>query len=969
MGRMLLSAVLVLASAASLLWTGAGAQEQPSVAFKTDIQAAENKNGASSSGGLAAAPGSVNTGAANLGINEKIIDSAVQDIAWVGEELSGIIFVLSAGNILYRSKDGGKTWVNQMPIIGQVTWALAEGKAPVGVSSMVKSPADPNFVLFTANDGMHFATADGGASYAAVDCEAQLGEIRLHPRNTKLMLAAALTDRCGDAKAGGACYKQLHGSLDGGQSWKMLRDYVVQFDWAQAMKNGMGDTQPEESILFSAVTTQKGHQKFGKWDSRVDLYMTADFFANERLLVERGNRFLFTDKYLAVAQVDKSSQFVQLVLSGDGARTFREVGMPYDIGQHSYTILDTSEGTVFLHVNHNGEGAKWGNVYISNAIGTNFSLSLPYNRRDHNGKCDFEKLQSMEGVYVANFYDNALKLEQNGQHKMQAASMGQAAAKTSKTKGAKEPSVVPVVHTVITFDKGAVWEYLNPPKSTVTGANSACKKSKHCSLHLHGVTDVFGPFYSTPSAIGILMATGCVGDRLCFREGTIDTYLSRDGGHEWFEVAKGSHIYEIGDHGGLIVMAYDEQPTTLLMYSWNEGETWESHDFSDTGVLVDNIMIEPGSTSTRFLIYGTRESSAGGRIGVLFHVDFSELHQRPCTGVEIPDTDESDYELWSPSAGPNQEGCLLGHELQYVRRKRSAACFNGEELERVTKVKDCECTELDYECDVGYKREIGKTECLRDPMVVVNPASIVPISCPPGGTYQVTLGYRRVAGDTCIGGVQHPTRTESCPNTAWHQRMAPSRWFVLVLGLVLALALCTAQYLVTSSRSANKGVGACLRFSLASARGVAAWAYETVLERVAGRAAGWGRSRGGGAAGGMGMGAAAPQFGGSNGLEGAGAGGAAAAAEYKRMGEGEGVAEPDSWEADGADEFAFGEDGADEFAFDGAGDDELNKALADLGDAGTDEDLLGLPSSAAAGPSPSPAQVPKLRAPRSAKTD
>jgi hypothetical protein len=69
------------------------------------------------------------------------------------------------------------------------------------------------------------------------------------------------------------------------------------------------------------------------------------------------------------------------------------------------------------------------------------------------------------------------------------------------------------------------------------------------SLHLHGVTDVFGPFYSTPTAVGLLMATGSVGSKLEFNNGLINTYFSRDGGHEWYEVAKGSHIYEFGDHG------------------------------------------------------------------------------------------------------------------------------------------------------------------------------------------------------------------------------------------------------------------------------------------------------------------------------------------------------------------------------------------------------------------------------------
>lgn len=35
----------------------------------------------------------------------------------------------------------------------------------------------------------------------------------------------------------------------------------------------------------------------------------------------------------------------------------------------------------------------------------------------------------------------------------------------------------------------------------------------------------------------------------------MNTYLSRDGGLTWQEVMKGSYIYELGDHGGLIVMA------------------------------------------------------------------------------------------------------------------------------------------------------------------------------------------------------------------------------------------------------------------------------------------------------------------------------------------------------------------------------------------------------------------------------
>ncbi len=41
------------------------------------------------------------------------------------------------------------------------------------------------------------------------------------------------------------------------------------------------------------------------------------------------------------------------------------------------------------------------------------------------------------------------------------------------------------------------------------------------------------------------------------RTSQLNTYLSRDSGLTWQELIKGSHLYEIGDHGGLLVLADD----------------------------------------------------------------------------------------------------------------------------------------------------------------------------------------------------------------------------------------------------------------------------------------------------------------------------------------------------------------------------------------------------------------------------
>ena len=42
---------------------------------------------------------------------------------------------------------------------------------------------------------------------------------------------------------------------------------------------------------------------------------------------------------------------------------------------------------------------------MSNFYGTSYALSLLHNVRDEEGFTDFDPIQSMEGVYIANHYD------------------------------------------------------------------------------------------------------------------------------------------------------------------------------------------------------------------------------------------------------------------------------------------------------------------------------------------------------------------------------------------------------------------------------------------------------------------------------------------------------------------------------------------------------------------------------------
>eukprot|EP00959_Pyramimonas_sp_CCMP1952_P002926 60607-Pyramimonas_sp.AAC.1 len=73
------------------------------------------------------------------------------------------------------------------------------------------------------------------------------------------------------------------------------------------------------------------------------------------------------------------------------------------------------------------------------------------------------------------------------------------------------------------------------------------------------------------------MAVGSVGTYLEADPDVVNTYFSRDAGQTWREVRKRPHIYEFGDHGGIVLMAEHASsgPTDKIWFSRDEGECWE----------------------------------------------------------------------------------------------------------------------------------------------------------------------------------------------------------------------------------------------------------------------------------------------------------------------------------------------------------------------------------------------------------
>ena len=74
--------------------------------------------------------------------------------------------------------------------------------------------------------------------------------------------------------------------------------------------------------------------------------------------------------------------------------------------------------------------------------------------------------------------------------------------------------------------------------------------------------------------------TGSIGAQL---SNNPDLYISRDGGVTWEETLEGSWGVNVADHGGLMVAArdYHQDSSNELMYSCDEGYSWQNFTFTD----------------------------------------------------------------------------------------------------------------------------------------------------------------------------------------------------------------------------------------------------------------------------------------------------------------------------------------------------------------------------------------------------
>lgn len=686
-------------------------------------------------------------------VNETPLDSTVVDMQWAGKD-DQVVFIKTGKRSLYRSFDEGQTFHLESSKLGDVALE-SPPNFQSGVRAIVPNPIHDDKLFFLGMFTTHWRTFDRGSSYTTLRGQPRLTRMVFHPTKEEWALGVETSDPLCDGFHEDAldCNSVLLLTQDFGSTWERINSYVrpTEFHWGNA---GLGDIH-EETIYMVSAATKSGKQTV-HWTDDFNFEVIDSFKKPKpKTLIPRGQAAAFMGDYIFVATLSEDNAFeVTLMVSLRGS-DFYPARLPVELKQSSYIVLDTDLGSVFLHVNHEGFGAQWGNLYVSDERGSNYVMSLPFNYRNEYGFCDFDKMQGIDGIYVANEVTNA------------------------ETMGDDDGAAI---ETRITLDSGGEWETLSPPRTDSEG-NPTCKG---CHLHLHGIVSTyssfsqFPPFYSVPTAIGLMMATGNVGDQLTSRADETNTYFSADAGLTWTEVIKKPHVYEFGDHGGIMIMASTYASTDKVLYSWNHGASWTEYQFTDEPMVVMNIILEPSAISTKFMIYGARGSS-----GILVHIDFSSLHERQCVGASEAGSPDSDYELWSPRDTADSPDCLLGRKVQYTRRKGDAECLNSKMYEMMQFVNNCTCRESDFECDFGYARDPVTNQCklVIDKKELPNPKD----ACKHGEQfYYVSKGYRKVPGDSCHGGDEGRWAPQKLPCSP--DGMSGGSIAGIVIGILLFLA-------------------------------------------------------------------------------------------------------------------------------------------------------------------------------------
>ncbi|XP_037108973.1 sortilin-like isoform X1 [Syngnathus acus] len=642
--------------------------------------------------------------------NFKVRTMGSLSLAWVGDE-SGVILVLTTFQVplfmmrfgqsnLHRSEDYGKTFTDVTHLINH-TFIQTEFGIAV-------SPDHSGKVILTADvsetGGFQlFRSRDFTQTFETSDLPFEpLIQMLYNPGDCNVLLTLSIR-------------LDLWLSEDFGATWRKMYDSVCLVRWGA-----------KNSIYFTTNYNGSCNDK-----GSLELRKTVDYGKSFQTIATRVFSFVLGGRFVFASIMTGKGTERKIHVSMNGGDVWNIAQLPAVTHEQFYSILAANENMIFMHVD-DPEDSGIGTIYVSDDRGTVFSKSLERHLYTATGSdTDFTTIASLRGVYMTSVLTEDETVE-----------------------------------TVITFDQGARWQTLRRPQNSHCDTQTATNRPNRCRLHIHATYSTAMKMnvpmlpLSQPSAVGLILAHGSVGDA----ESIVapDVYVSDDGGYSWLLSLSGPHHYAILDSGALLVaVEHTNFPVNQIKFSTDEGRCWRTYNFTNDQFHFSGMDSEPGSRSLNVSLWGYRNDYTKW---VVITIDFRNLLTRDCN--------DEDYVTWlAHSADPDStnDGCVLGYKETFLRLRKDSACWNGRQFSGRQHLSSCACTLDDYQCDFGYFRPENSSECVEQEEMKGHPLEY----CLNGTTEELqTSGYRKIPGDKCTGGFQ-PVRKETdlkrrCTSDALH---------------------------------------------------------------------------------------------------------------------------------------------------------------------------------------------------------
>ena len=685
------------------------------------------------------------------------------------------------GSHVYKYNKNG-TWEDFAPALGAVSPGSSQGvESNPGVVGVYR--LGPGKFLFHGGGDHHWVLMDGEVSSFRHPVASPGWRASMHPHPTdpkRLLMKAPRGTSCDGGEARRTCRYDLLLSSNTGVTWENLWENsngrvasFADFDWVDRAYSGSnfpGEAPPPASSAIVATVYETEDDAAHKGPGALHFVRSDSAFRekHERLLT-CGDQFeILRDRMILAApggcdlkgpsvhveENKKDRGQNRLYVSGDLGHTYEEVCFPNDEGANSFQIFPTEEGSYLLSKENPPSDLTRTTVTSTlMAPGVPGTMLVPVLEDVffEFGINDIEKIEGLPGVWFANQLDVERWLE------------SASPPDPSKAKN--------FVRSKMSFNGGATWQSIPSPtnykKDSIGTSKCNTCTGPNCFLQLSGPSqwsysqgnDMQPTIYHHENAPALLIANGNVGEFVDL-ESDGCTFVSRDGGSTWEEVAAGTNVYEFADHGALLVLAShaSEGPTDTVHFSVDEGRCWKTIHLEDGAIKVHNIRSEPRGESHELILIGytcaplppgadPSYSQCTGEPGkpeegVLITLDFKRLLKG------LRDCEPKDYYEFNLGEAMGGE-CTLGQSITFERQRRFSVCFNGRDYERPDyKIETCSCTYKDVQCEFGLTRtSLEECEFTEDYTGTCYKEE-------GGGKdkyFASESGFRAIAGDACLG--------------------------------------------------------------------------------------------------------------------------------------------------------------------------------------------------------------------------